>query len=307
MIYGISFQGQYDLWQQLCSDDDATNLVMGKTIIRQGNAKLQAILGRYWNEETRTFLTVTDAISGTSYQAYRLPENFRTLSDFYVTVGTTQYRADLIQDYELWRQINATTTQSTSNYVEFVFIMNDRILLWPIPSSACTATIIYRTIDRQLINADYTTGTITTLANGGTAVTGSGTTFTNAMKGRYFQINSDGGWYKILTYTSATAIVLAEKYQGEAISAGTETYKIGELPNLPPDTHDLPVYYAVWRWALFRKDVQLAREYERMWKEGVTEARRNWSNRDSSAIIHDKSRLMRFGVKNPNNYPLNMS
>lgn len=307
MVYGMSWQNQYELWQQLASDDDATNLVMGKTLIRQGNAKLQAILGRYWNEETRTFTTKTDAISGSSYQSYRLPENFRTLSDFYVTVGTTQYRADLIQDYELWRQINATTTQSTSNYVEFVFIMNDRILLWPIPSSACTATIIYRTIDKQLVNADYTTGTITTLANGGVAITGSGMTWTSAMTGRYFKIDDDGGWYKLLTYGSATTFTLAEKYQGVSISSGTSTYTIGEIPNLPPDTHDLPVYYAVWRWALFRKDVQLAKEYERMWKEGVVEARRNWSNRDSSNIIHDKSHLMKYGLPNPNYFPLNMS
>lgn len=298
----MTWQEQYELWEQLCSDDDATNLAMGKTLIRQGNAKLQAILGRYWNETERNFTTKTDAISGTSYQGYRLPENFRTLSDFYVTVGTTQYRADLIQDYELWRQINATTTQSTSDYVEFVFIMNDRILLWPIPSSACTATIIYRTIDKQLVNDNYTTGTITTLTNGASAVTASGSTFTSAMVGRYFKIDSDGGWYKISAFGTTTTLTLAEEYQGVSIAAGTETYTIGEMPNLPPDTHDLPVYYAVWRWALFRKDVQLAREYERMWKEGVIEARKNWSNRDSSNIIHDKSYLKRGGMWNPN-YP----
>lgn len=127
----MTWQEQYEMFQDLASDDNSTNLTMGKTFIVQGNKKLQAILGRYWNEETRTFTTVTDAID-TPDQQYRLPENFRTLSDFYVTVGTTQYRADLIQDYELWRQINSTTTQSTSNYVEFVFIMNDRILLWQI-------------------------------------------------------------------------------------------------------------------------------------------------------------------------------
>lgn len=301
----LTWQNQYELAQSLCSDADATNLTLLKTLIRQGNSTLQSIFGRYWNEEEREFTTVTDAID-TADQQYRLPENFRSLSDFYVTVGTTQYRADLIQSYDLWRQINATTTQSTSDYVEFVFIQNDRILLYPIPSSACTATIIYRTIDKQLVNDDYTTGTITTLANEGTAVTASGSTFTSAMVGRYFKIDDDGAWYKISAVGSTTTLTLVSEYQGVAISAGTSTYTIGEMPNLPPDTHDLPVYYAVWRWALMKKDVQLAREYERMWKEGVKEARINWSNRDSSAIIHDKSYIKRGRILNPNMWPEGM-
>lgn len=306
-MQGNTFQELYELWQQLTSDDNSTNLTLGKTLIRQGISAVQSTLGRYWNEETRTFTTLTDAISGTSNQAYRLPENFRQLSDFYVTVGTTQYRADVIQDPELWREINSTTTQTTSNYVEFVFIKNDRIELWPIPSSASTATIVYRTIDKQLLNANYSTGTITTLANGGVAVTGSGTTFTSAMVGRYFKIDSDGAWYKILSYSSATSITLASKYQGVSISAGSEAYTIGEMPNLPPDMHELPVYYAAWKWSLFRKDVQLAREYERMFKEGLKEGKENWSNRDSSNVIHDSSRIKRYGVKNSNYWPSGMS
>ena len=303
---GLTYTNLYELAQSLCSDADATNLALLKTLIKQGVGTLQTSFGRYWNEETRTFTTVTDAIASTSNQAYRLPENFRQLSDFYVTVGTTQYKADLIQDYDLWRQINSTTTQSTSNYVEFVFIQNDRILLYPIPSSASTATIIYRTVDKPLVNADYTTGTITTLVASGTAVTGSGTTFTASMVGRYFKIDSDGAWYKISAFGTTTTLTLASKYQGAAIAAGTETFTIGEMPNLPGEMHILPVYYAVWRWALMKKDLQLAREYERMWKEGVKEARINWSNRDSSAIIHDKSHLRRGGFINPNNYPSGM-
>lgn len=251
----------------------------------------------------------TDAISGTSGQSYYLPENFKSLTEFYVTVSSTQYPSELIQDIGLWREINSTTTQSTSPYPQLVFIKNDRIEVWPIPSSSDTntGTIRYEAIEKELTQADYTTGTISALANGATAITGSTTTFTAAMVGRYFKVNNDGQWYKIASYTSATAIALQRPYQGVTIAAGSENYTIGQVSTLPQDSYELPVYYAVWRWALFKKDVQLAREYERMWKEGVADAKKTWSNRSSSDIISDKQRLRRRGLRNPNHYPSGMS
>jgi len=303
----LSYQGQYELAQDLASDSDATNKTLLQNFVKQGNRKLQAELGTYITDEQRTFTTVTDAISGTSNQAYSLPENFRSLVELYVTVGTTQYNAELIQDYELWRQVNSTTTSSTSDFLQFCFVKNDRIELYPIPSSANTATLRYRHIERDLTQDDYTTGTITTLANGGTAVTGSTTTWTAAMVGRYFRVDSDGEWYKISARSSDTAITLERAYQGVSISAGTEAHTIGQLANLPPDTYELPVYYAVWRWSLFRKDVQLAREFERMWKEGVRDAKANWGNISSSAVIHDKRNLRQRGILNNNFWPENMS
>ena len=79
------------------------------------------------------------------------------------------------------------------------------------------------------------------------------------------------------------------------------------MPITPADTHELPVYYAVWKWALFRKDTQLAREYERMWKEGITNAKADWANRSSSNVIGGYSQVRRGRIKNPNFWPENMT
>lgn len=286
----LSYNAQYTLYQQLTSDTDATNLAMGKTFITQGQRKLETELRIYFTEETRTFTTVTDAISGTSNQAYPRPENFKTLTDLYVTVGTDQYKADLIQDPGLWRDLNATTTQNTGDYLQFCFIRQNRIELQPIPASANTATITYNSFSKPLVSDDYTTGTITTLANEGTAITGSGSTWTAGMVGRYLRIDADGEWYKISAFTSTTAITLATEYQGTAIAAGTSAYTIGQMPITPPETHELPVYYAVWRWALMKKDILLAREFEKMWKEGILAARANWANISSSNIVGSSRR-----------------
>ena len=274
-----------------------------QNFIRIGTKKLQAQLGLYITEEERTFTMYTDTITGLSGLAYYLPENFKSLTDFYVTIGTVQHPAELIQDIELWRQISSSTTGSTSSYPQFVFIKNDRIEVYPLPAAADTntATIRYQSIEKDLTQADYTTGTILTLANGASAVTGTDSVWTAGMVGRYFKINDDGQWYKISAYTSATAITLEREYQGTSIAAGTSAYTIGQVAKLPLDAYELPVYYAVWKWSLFRKDTQLAREYERAWKEGLRDAKINWGNRSSSNIVRSSGAKRR--ATNPNYYP----
>lgn len=81
------------------------------------------------------------------------------------------------------------------------------------------------------IGTDYTTGTVEVTVTTG-AVTGSGTTFTSAMVGLGFKATGHTSWYRVKTYSSATAIVIEDDkddetsaYTGGAISAGA-TYII---------------------------------------------------------------------------------
>lgn len=78
---------------------------------------------------------------------------------------------------------------------------------------------------------DYTTGTVTVAATTG-VVTGSGTTFTEAMEGRPFKADGHSTWYRVKDYTSATSITIEDDkddedsaYTGGAITAGS-TYTI---------------------------------------------------------------------------------
>ncbi len=77
------------------------------------------------------------------------------------------------------------------------------------------------------VGTSYTTGTVTVTTGTG-AVAGSGTTFTAAMVGLGFKATGHSVWYRIKTYTSATAIVIEDDsddntsaYTGGAISGGT--------------------------------------------------------------------------------------
>lgn len=76
------------------------------------------------------------------------------------------------------------------------------------------------------VGTDYATGTVTVAVTTG-AVTGSGTTFTSGMVGKPFKAAGHSKWYRVKTYTSATAIVIendsddeSSSYDGGAISAG---------------------------------------------------------------------------------------
>src|SRR3990167_7473384 len=267
-----SWQSMYEMAQDLASDSDSDNLDLLKRLTNIGYHKVEKKLGIYFTEKIRTLTTVTDAISGTSNQSYRLFPDFASLTYLYVTVGSTQYWATLIQDDELWRKMNSTTTSSTSNFLSHCFIRADRVELFPIPSSASTGTMIYRSVSKDLSADDYTTGTITTLANGGTAITPE------------------------------------EKYLGSAISAGTSAYTIGEMPNLPDDeTQMLPVYFALWKYFLFRKNRSMANMYKTEYKDGLKESVADWSNRSSSGVLKDQFNLHRHGVINPNEYPESMA
>jgi len=99
---------------------------------------------------------------------------------------------------------------------------------------------------------EYDTGTITTLANAGTAVTGSGTDFDGFVTDTsaydyYFRIDGDGigsasKWYKIASADSDTGITLSDTYAGVAIAAGTSTYTISVVSLLPKGL-DLALLY----------------------------------------------------------------
>jgi len=294
----------------LSSDTDSSNLTLFKKLINIGYNRVCKKLCIYYTEESTTFTTVDDDITGTSDQSYRLPVGFNTLTDLYVTVGSNQYRATLIQDPELWRQINSTTSSSTSDFLQYCYIRRDRVELWPIPSSAQTATMWYTKFRPELSAADYAGGTITTLASAGTTVTGDTTVWTGAMVGRYFKINADDEWYRIASRASDTSITLEQGYEGTAIAAGTEAYTIGEMPITPDDTHELPVWYALWKYGLgFRKDRSWGKDFERDWKLGLQEALQDWNNRSTSQVANDREiyGIGRGRVINPNYYPEELS
>jgi hypothetical protein len=178
--------------------------------------------------------------------------------------------------------------------------MRDHFELWPTPQSAGdTITLVASLLDRDMTAEDYTTGTVT-VTNNSASVVGSGTTWTAAMVGRWFQANEDQYWYRIATFTDTTHITLESVFEGST-KVG-DTYIIGETPEIPPELHELlPHGVAADFYAGPRKEFASAQSHNnyfftgdfnnpsrdsRSVAGGLLNAIRIYSKRGDSHIIH---------------------
>ena len=274
---GLSFNELYTEVQNQVGDTDSTTLTVIKQAINVGASKFNAVLNRNWRLKEATFSTVADQ------QFYQMPEDCIRPDLITVTIGGTIYTPQVIEDAGLWSRINSTS--SSGNEPDFVYIKGrDLFGFYPIPSSSTSnaGTLLYEPTTRRMTAADYNTGTITITA-GSATVTGSGTTFTAQMVGRYLKVtdpDGDGSWYKISAYSTTTTITLENKY-GENVSGANFT--IGELPDIPFEYHEALVDYALYRVYKRRRDATEARIAKKDFADAVKDCKENYSSATSSS------------------------
>lgn len=229
----LTFQEVYDKYTDITKDTEATNVTRGKDFINDINSMVLGLSDRFtFTKKERT------ATSVASQQDYQLPVDYGRLLDVWVVVGGVTYYLDEVVDQEYWRSLN--TTSVSSDITNRFMILEDKIYLYPTPSSTgVTLHILYRKQERELTQADYTTGTIATTSASAT-VTGTGTTWTSAMIGRFIQI--DGLYYEISAVASTTSLTLVKP---SIITKTSATYKLGEMSSLPGEFHDV-----LWRGAV---------------------------------------------------------
>lgn len=200
-------------------------------------------------ETTKDMLTVADQ------EAYQIPNNFRKLIDMYIiNAGSnpntnTIYMPQMVFDPTKWKWVKALKL-GTSDVPYFTYVENRRFFINPVPSSSGnTITLRGRLNTSDLTRADYTTGTIVSVANQGTAVVGASTSWNASMVGSYIQIAEtsganagDGFWYEIAAVGSTTTLTLTKPYEGTAITAGAATYTIGQC-SVIPEAYDIGIVY----------------------------------------------------------------
>jgi hypothetical protein len=237
-------------------------------------------------ERLRTLTTVASA------QFYNLPYDCEKVREVSVIVSSNRYTPKLCPDRKFWDNLNLSSF--TSDTPEWYFIFNGQVGLWPTPASTGNTINITqkcRVIDLNV--ADYTTGTIVSVANGGVAVVGSGTSWTERMAGRYIRMTysntantGDGVWYEISGVTDATHLTLVRTYGGTAIAAGSATFNIGQMPLLPESFHALPWYKAAAAyWA--KEDEDRAASFEMMHDKMLSELKNSWLSPTTDMIIDD--------------------
>lgn len=225
-------------------------------------------------EATQNMTTVA------SQEGYQIPNKFRKLIDMYIYSGAgsssdTIYSPEMIFDPTRWKIVKQYKL-GEQDVPYFTYVENTKYYIQPVPATTGNLiTLRGRLNVRNLGIADYTTGTIVSVANEGTAVVGSGTTWTADMVGRYIQITQttaagggDGFWYEIGAFTDATNITLLKPYQGTTIAAGSASYTIGQVPVIPEAYQPAIEYRSTALYWQNQNDITRAKTYWMLYDGG---------------------------------------
>lgn len=208
-----------------------------------------------WQSALTEDCTTVD-ISTVGVQAYPIPANVSKIKNDTITIGQLVYTPAPIQTIQEWTMLNALPY--TSDIPNYFYIYNNQVNFWPIPSSSGNIiTFNYKGRVPDLSFADYSTGTLSSIAVGDNQITGVATswnttgafplntdlTFFNLFL-RIAPPSGDGIWYPIQKFTSDTEVILATPIQ-TAPSSTASSYTIGQLPLLAEDFHDMLVYGAL--------------------------------------------------------------
>lgn len=221
------------------------------------------------------------ALTADTQQYYHNPPGVIDIENVNVDIGDQNIPLIVVNSQEVWDHLNAI---SVSTWPTHIFPRKDDFGLWPIPDDAYTINFASHSRDRNLTNADVTTTTVT-VANNDATVTHVGTSFTAGMVGRWFRVTNDGQWYRIASYTSTSVIELESVYEGS--SGGGLSYVIGEVPELPDETHILLSYGATADYFRGpRKDKETANDWEAMYLLGLGKAKKKYASRSNKRLIH---------------------
>lgn len=262
-----SYSTLLNLYQELTKNSSSGNQTLGAELINDGHRELIAQKDFAFLHRLRTLSSVA------SQQFYPLPYDIDLVESVTYTDGTTVYTPKLVHSREEWDLINAQSY--TSDTPIYAYVYDGKLGLYPTPAtSSNTISVNGKVRVPDLSEADYTTGTITTAPNGDETITGSGTTFTASMVGRYLRIpvaqGGDGIWYEIASVTSTTVLELVRKYGGTSISGGSATYAIGQMPIVPENFHIAPVHYAASVYWDREGDARRATRHEKRFADAMT-------------------------------------
>lgn len=281
----ISYTSSKNLYGELTLDKGTDNLSFG---MGQVNISTKTRIGEAdWPflEKTRTASTVANQ------QFYELAADVEKIRTVTVNVGSTEYSVKQAPSPQYWDNLNFTTY--TSDIPEFFYVLGSTMGLYPTPSSnGNTINYNYKRAIVDLDTEDYTTGTVAVTA-GSTVVTGTATTFTAAMVGRYLK-TSDGYWYEIGTFTSTTVIGLVKPYLGSTGSG--LTFTIAQLSVMPDGYENMPIFDAASTYFTKQGNFQKAAAFKELADGLLKKMKGDVGAKTESVRIH----MRPAGTVNPN-------
>lgn len=263
-------------YQSLTNNTSTANQTDGSIFLNDSNRTMCNLQGgklRFLESTTSMFTTA-------NIETYQIPNKYRKLIDMYVYSGSgtssdTIYMPEMVFDPTKWKLILAYRL-GTQDVPYFTYIEKTTYKIQPIPSSTGNLITLRGRLEvKDMTIADYTTGSIVSIAQDGTAIIGTGTTWTQDMIGRYIQITQttaanggDGYWYEIGGWTDATHISLTKPYEGTSITAGTAAYTIGQVPIVPQAYQPAILYRSVALYWQKKGELNTAKTYWMMYDGG---------------------------------------
>ena len=241
-----TFQDIYDAFTTATKNTATANQTTGKGYINDTENIILAM--RPWKFLEQTY-TISTALSTNAYEL-KLGKNNQVIA-VRVTVGSTVYRPKIVESYQFWEYLQGLNTDA-NDVMQYVYIQDEQLLVYPTPATAgSTIRVRARKRHKDMTQANYTTGTITTATSGGDDLVGSGTSWTAGMAAANGHIRitniagaagGDGEWYEIETVDSTTTLTLVKNYEGTTLAAASAAYTIGELPLIPQSHTALLLY-----------------------------------------------------------------
>ena len=284
-----------------------SNIDWGMGMIRDSIRNLATVF--YFNEDEY----IVPGGTVTNQQGYQLPGNFENLINVTIQVGGILYQPTESPSRRHFDALNVIPFYN--DFPQFWFIYNGKCLLYPTPASnGNVITYHYKKRITDISMDDVTntfTGFTVSATNNLTTITASGASFANWMGySGWLQIpysttnasSGDNQWYQIASVTSATSLELKNPYQGATITGANFT--IGDVPILPEDNQNLPLYFALGLYFTARvPDSSRASYYNGLYKDGYTLLDNKYGSKSNSPVLTDTD----APVFNPNLFPRNIT
>lgn len=288
---------------RIIGNSQSDNLAWAMDLIQQS---IRYLVTKYYFNE-RSYSVPGGTVAQTQF--YNLPPQVKKIINVTVTVGTVLWQPKECPSRAYWDSLNVVTFYQ--DFPSFFFIYNGQVGIWPIPSSAGNAiTLNYKTRLEDLSMADVASGSVT-ITSGSTVITGTGTSFVNWMSQQgWLRIphsstnisNGDNQWYEISSVSGTTTLILKNAYGGSTVTNGSVT--IGEVPILPEDYQDLPLYrMGVIYYTTRFPDPTKAQMYQSLWNDGVKALDDEFGSKTTNVVVADTE----APVINPNLFQRSVS
>lgn len=247
--------------------------------VNQGLRMFKNASRRYWTRKEVT----TSLVSGQQY--YTMPEDMVRITTVKVTTGGLTLPVVMIDSEEMWNRLTIIPAMTVGIPTTGFIRGNNELGLYPIPSTTTAAGLIVSYESRfKEMSIDDATPAIN-VTNNSVTVAASTNVFNANMVGMRLSVTngSDGNWYPIVGYTSATSITLENVYQGATTTGATSL--IGQVPDIPEDYHLGLVYYAAYNYYLKRKDSEQAAQYKSLYEDLLNQYKEVYAAKTTGQVL----------------------